>query len=36
MLLILLAAVLFHYRQPIWNDLFQPQAGPRVGRPAAR
>lgn len=34
MLLIVLAAVLFHYRQPIWNDLFDPQAGPRSVTPA--
>ena len=34
MLLIALAAVLFRYRGPIWRDLLNPHAGPRVVAPA--
>lgn len=34
MLLIALAAVLFHYRRPIWNDLYNPRAVPRPVAPA--
>jgi S1-C subfamily serine protease len=34
MLLIVLATVLFRYRTPIWNDLLNPQAGPRAVTPA--
>lgn len=33
MLLIVLAAVLFRYRQPIWNDLLNPHAAPRPVAP---